>query len=340
MMTPREAGFHMPAEWAPHTRCWMAWPCHAGTWTDAAGLAAARRAFVRVAAAIARFEPVVMIARPEDAADARRLLGDEATVIEAPLDDSWARDIGPSFLIDGLGGLAGVDWGFNAWGLNHPEFAADAALGRRVLAEAGARRFIGPLVLEGGSISVDGDGTVLTTEECLLNPNRNPHLTRADIEDMLCGWLGVDTVIWLEKGLDNDETDGHVDELASFVAPGKVLLLDSQDPDDPNTAVLARNRDILASARDAKGRLLEVLTIPQPALRRAGRGGRLTTSYANFYIANGGIILPSYDDPMDAEARRVLEHCFPDHTVVQVPSLDIVAGGGCIHCITQQEPRP
>lgn len=336
MRTPRDAGFFMPAEWAPHKRCWMAWPCHAEWWGDAAGLRTAGRAYAAVATAIARFEPVVMVARPDQAAEARAVLGTGAdiTVVEAPLSDSWTRDTGPSFVIDGKGGLAGVDWGFNAWGLNYTDFAADAALARRILAEAGARRFVGPMIFEGGAISVDGQGTALTTEQCLLNPNRNPHMTRADIEAALRDFLGIDRLVWLKQGLENDETDGHVDEVASFVAPGRVLILDSSDPTDPNTATLAENHAIL---RDAG---VEVLTVPQPSIRRDGPHGRITTSYANFYIANGGVIVPAYDDPMDREAEAVFRAAFPDRQVVMVPSLDIAAGGGNIHCITQQEPLP
>lgn len=330
-MTPRDAGFSMPAEWAPHRRCWMAWPCHAAWWPD--GLSEARRAYATVVRAIARFEPVVMVARPDHAAEARRILGDDAAVIEAPLSDSWTRDTGPTFLTDGKGDLAGVDWGFNAWGMNYTDFAADAALARRILAEAGAQRFVGPMIFEGGSISVDGQGTALTTEQCLLNPNRNPHMTRADIEAVLGAYLGIDRVVWLKDGLENDETDGHVDEVASFVAPGRVLILESSDPADPNTATLAENRAILEEAG------LEVLTVPQCAQRRDGPHGRITTSYANFYIANGGVIVPAYDDPMDREAEAVFRTAFPDHQVVLVPSLGIAAGGGNIHCITQQEPR-
>lgn len=337
--TPKQAGFHMPAEWAPHTRCWMAWPCRPDTWGDDAALfEAARDAYAAIAHAIARFEPVTMVAHPRDAAQARARLGRDVTVESWPISDSWARDTGPSFLVDGQGGLAGVDWGFNAWGMNYTDFADDARLARRILDHAHARRFVGPLILEGGSISVDGEGTVLVTERCLLNGNRNPHLDRADVEAALGEFLGVEAVIWLGDGLENDETDGHVDEVACFTAPGKVLVLEGQDPADPNTAILADAIRRLELATDARGRRLEVLRIPHPALRREGPYGRMTTSYANFYIANGGIVAPSYDDPMDDRAKAVLEAAFPSREVVMVPSLALCAGGGNIHCITQQEP--
>jgi agmatine deiminase len=336
--TPRDRGFFMPAEWAPHRRCWMAWPCREETFPGT--LAEARAATAAVARAIAAFEPVAMAARPRDAAEARRTLGEAATVVEMPLSDSWIRDSGPSFLVDGQGGLAGVDWGFNAWGMTYTDFAADAAVARRVLDHAGARRFAGPMVLEGGAISVDGEGTLITTRQCLLNGNRNPHLTQGDIETILGEYLGVSTVIWLNEGLENDETDGHVDEIACFAGPGRVLLLDSTDAADPNTATLAENRRLLDAARDARGRRLTVLPLPQPAVRRVGHLGRLSLSYANFHIANGGIVCPAYDDPLDGEARSVLAHAFPDHRVVMVPALALCEGGGNVHCITQQEPRP
>ncbi len=340
IVTPADLGFRMPAEWAPHRRCWMAYPCREETFPGT--LYEAREATVAVARAVAAFEPVVLIARPEDAHDARRRLGDagEVSVVERDISDSWTRDSGPSFLTDGRGGLAGVDWGFNAWGMTYADFSPDAALARFILDQSEARRFVGPMILEGGSFTVDGEGTLITTRQCLLNANRNPHLTQADIEDVLRAYLGVEAVIWLDQGLENDETDGHVDEIACFAAPGRVLLLDSTDSADPNTAALAENRAILEAAIDARDRRLEVLPLPQPTYRRDGHLGRLSLSYANFYIANGGLIAPSYDDPMDQEARAVLARAFPDHRVAMVPALPICEGGGNIHCITQQEPRP
>ncbi len=340
IVTPADRRFFMPAEWATHNRCWMIWPCREESFGSAAGLAAARRAVAVIVEAIARFEPVVMIAHPNDAAQARGLLGQNATVVEEEISDSWARDVGPSFLIDDQGGVAGVDWGFNAWGMTYTDFAADAALARRILDRAGAQRFVGPLILEGGSISVDGQGTVLVTEQCLLHGNRNPHLSREDIEGFLQAYLGLEKVIWLREGLENDETDGHVDEIACFAAPGVVLLAGCEDPADPNHAIMAENRAILEAATDAQGRALTLVTLPQPSVRHHGHLGRLTCSYANFYIANGGIICPAYDDPMDAVAQAVLENAFPGRVVVMVPCLDLLEGGGNIHCITQQEPRP
>jgi len=326
----------MPAEWHRHDGCWMAWPCRRELWGER--LAAACRAYATVARAIARFEPLTMLARAEDAPAASELCGRAVRVVTQPLDDSWMRDIGPSFVIGRRGGVAGVDWRFNAWGGKYEEYARDAKVAEAVLRRAGMQRFAAPLVLEGGSIHVDGEGTLLTTEQCLLNPNRNPDLDRAGIEEQLAAHLDVSRFIWLGGGLEDDETDGHIDNLACFAAPGVVVALSASDPADGNHAVLQDNLDRLRAARDARGRTLEIVTIEQPPARRAG-GVRLSLSYINFYLANGAVVMPSFDaPPYDATARETLERLFPGREVVQLPALDIVAGGGGIHCITQQQP--
>lgn len=336
MTTPAADGFRMPAEWAPHARCWMAWPCRADTWIDGR-IGPARAAYAAVARAIARFEPVTMVCNPADAAAAAEACGPGVAVLPLPLSDSWMRDIGPSFVADGDGRVAGVDWGFNAWGGNYADCAADADIARRILDHLGLRRYAAPLVLEGGSIHVDGAGTVLTTEECLLNPNRNPALGRDEIERLVHAHLGTSRMIWLGRGYEQDETDGHIDEIACFARPGLVLMTMTDDPADANHPVFRDNLDRLRAARDARGQALEVVALPQPARRDEG-GGRLTLSYTNFYVANGGIVMPAFDDPADGPAREILARAFPDRTVVQVPALDIVRGGGGIHCITQQQP--
>jgi agmatine deiminase len=334
--TPAALGFQMPPEWAPHARTWMAWPCHAATFGD--GMIAARAAYARVANAIAGFEPVTMIARPQDAAAARKSCGQGVEIIELPLSDSWTRDTGPTFLVRGDGTLAGVDWRFNAWGGNYPEHEEDAALAARILDIAGATHFSAPIVFEGGALHVDGAGTALTTDSVLLNPNRNPGLAPDEAERILRDHLGVETVIRLGNGLEYDDTDGHVDNLACFAAPGRVLALDCADPDDPQYAPLKRNIAMLEAARDARGRSLEVIPLVHPA-RREQDGQRLALSYVNFYICNGGVIVPVFDDPADAEALATIRDCFPGREVVAVPGLDIVRGGGCVHCITQQQPK-
>lgn len=335
MERPVSKGFFMPAEWSRHTRCWMAWPCREETWGG--GIDAARHAYADVARAIAKFEPVTMICNPSDVAEVSLACGVGIDVLPLPISDSWTRDTGPTFVVDGQGGLAGVDWRFNAWGGNYQDCAEDAELAGRLLDRLGLPRYRAPFVLEGGAIHVDGEGTVLTTEECLLNPNRNPGLDKPALEVLLKEYLGVRKVVWLGRGYDQDETDGHIDEIACFARPGLVLMTDTSDTADPNFAIFKDNMRRLEGERDAEGRAIEVVTLPQPA-RREFRGVRLTLSYTNFYIANGGIVMPAFEDPADKEAFRIMRRVFSDREVIQVPALDIVRGGGGIHCITQQQP--
>ncbi|MFC5354674.1 agmatine deiminase family protein [Azospirillum himalayense] len=336
MTTPAAEGFTMPGEWERHTRCWMAWPCRPETWPEGAFDAAAA-AYTDVARAISRFEPVTMVCDPADVADASLACGPGVEILPLPISDSWIRDTGPSFVTDGKGQVAGVHWRFNAWGGNYPDSAKDQQVGRLMLEHLGLRRFEAPLVMEGGSFHVDGEGTLLTTEQCLLNPNRNPNLGKAEIEALLKEHLGISSVIWLGEGYQDDETDGHIDEIALFVKPGVVMAITTDDPGDANFKAFQDNLDRLKRARDAQGRELEVIPVRQPA-RRDENGVRLTLSYTNLYIANGGIVMPAFEDSADDEAFRIVRRAFPDREVVQIPALDIVSGGGGIHCITQQQP--
>jgi len=333
---PVDDGFHMPAEWAPHARCWMGWPCRADLWGE--GLKAARDAYAAIASAIAAFEPVTMLASAAELDAARDRCGEGVACQAMPLDDSWLRDTGPTFVVDGRGGLAGIDWRFNAWGEKFLPYDQDALIAERLLELLGVKRFAAPLVLEGGSIHVDGEGTLLTSEECLLNPNRNPELDRAGIEALLRGYLGVESFVWLGQGLDKDDTDGHVDNIACFVRPGVVMAVTCDDPADPSHAILADNLARLKKARDAKGRALEVIELPLPREPRYLSSQRLALSYVNYYIANGGIVMPSFGDAHDDLARDIVARAFPDRRVVQVPAGDVLVGGGGIHCITQQQP--
>jgi len=302
---------------------------------------AARTAYADVARAIADFEPVTLVCNPADVAEASLTLGNgtKIDVVSMEIDDSWLRDSGPTFLLDRNGHLAGAHWRFNAWGQKYQPYSRDAVVAKQILKHVGARRFRAPFVLEGGAVHVDGEGTVLTTEQCLLNPNRNPDLTKAQVEQNLRDWLGVSTVIWLPEGIEDDETDGHVDEIACFVRPGVVLALSTDDKSDGNFDVLQTNLDILRSAKDAKGRPLQVIEVPQPA-RQEHNGKRLSLSYVNFYIANGGIVMPAFDVAEDERAFRIIRDAFPNRRVVQVHARDIFLGGGGIHCITQQQPAP
>lgn len=344
IQTPRDLGYRLPGEFEPHARTWMSWPCNTRTYGP--HLHDARLAHARVARAIAAFEPVTILTPPVLATEARALLDAQGPsgvdIVEAPLNDSWFRDNGPLFLT-GPDGLAAVDWGFNGWGGDLHAYDDDARVARLAIAATGARRFPGPMILEGGSIHGDGQGTLITTQECLLNGNRNPHLTAPDIETVLSEYLGIDRVIWLDQGLQNDGTDGHVDNVCAFAAPGVVLIGAGVDPDDDNTRRLRHNADVLRAATDARGRSVTVIDVPQPAHRAdyppgvVGRG-RLPLSYVNFYVCNGAVIVPRYGDPQDEAAAEAIGAAFPGRQVVPVDTLAVAWGGGNIHCITQQQP--
>jgi agmatine deiminase len=316
----------------------MCWPSRTQAWGSADGLLRAKRATARVARTIADFEPVVMAARPEDASEAKRICGTPIEIFEVALDDSWARDIGPSFLSGPE--PAGIAWRFNAWGHKYESYANDGRFAGRVLDQRRARMFSAPLVCEGGAIHVDGEGTLMTTEQCLPNPNRNPGRTRQQIETALADYTGAGRILWLPGHFSDEETDGHVDNIACFAAPGRVLLGVPAARSHPDFESIAAARRMLAEARDAHGRALEIVELVQPRTTRLDwRSRPLAASYVNFYLANGGVIMPAFDDPADDAARALLADCFPDRRVAQIEALDIVQGGGGIHCITQQEPE-
>lgn len=355
--TPRDDGFRMPAEFEPHRGCWMLWPERGDTWR--LGAKPAQACFVQVAEAIAAFEPVTVGVNHAQWENARASLPDAVRVVEISSSDAWMRDVGPTFVVDANGTLRGVDWKFNAWGgldggLYFPWFR-DSLVARKVLEIEQADRYRAPLVMEGGSFHVDGQGTLITTEECLLHRNRNPQMTRAQIEAALKKHLNVDKVIWLARGVYKDETNGHVDNLCCFARPGEVLLTWTDDADDPQHAISQHALDVLSTETDARGRVLTVHKVHQPdpmritaeecqgldasetaKPRRAG--DRLAGSYVNFYIANGGIVMPLFGDANDLQAIDLLCRIFPERRVVGVHSREILLGGGNIHCITQQIP--
>ena len=318
----------------------MCWPARNECFGGPDGALRAKQAYARVARAISGSEPVTLAARPSDAAEARLATGGKVEVVEMALDDSWARDFGPTFLTGSDGRLGGVHWKFNAWGLKYHPYANDADFGRRVVEAAGATRYAAPFTCEGGALHTDGEGTVLTTEQCLLNPNRNPGLSRSDVEEVLKLYVGARKTIWLGDGFSDDETDGHVDNIACFAAPGRVIvgIPARSHPDyEPVQETLRR----LRTSRDAKGRSFELIELPQPSKLRTSWSGRLLpASYVNFYLANDAVIMPAFGDKNDEPARTILAQCFPDRDIIQIEALDIVQGGGGIHCITQQEPRP
>ncbi|MQX35532.1 agmatine deiminase family protein [Roseospira navarrensis] len=337
---PGLAGFRLPAETEGHVRCWMCWPSRPATW--GAHLDAARDAFAAVARAIRAFEPVTLVARPDDAADAARRCGADIEVMPHPIVDCWARDSGPTFVVDDAGTSVAIDWVFNGWGGKAPDLAADDALAAAIAARAGARVVRAPLVMEGGALCADGEGTLLVTEQCLLNSNRNPGLDRAAIERHLRDLLGVDTVVWLPHGLaDDGDTDGHVDMVACFARAGLVLMVEPpRDPAHPDHARLRANLAALQDETDAYGRQIDVLPLPYVPAATGVDGRPVARSYVNFYVAGGGIVMPGFGLDTDALALEMVREAFPYHDVVMMPEGALIArGGGNIHCITQQEPH-
>lgn len=333
--SPKAAGFHMPAEWTEHERTWMMWPSRQGYWRD---IEETRRNYTAVAHAIRAFEPLTMVVRPEDKAAARDLLGTDIDFLESPIDDSWARDAGPCFLTDGQGNRAGVSYRFNAWGKKYQPWDGDDAVAQAILTALDLPIFTSSLVAEGGGVSVDGEGTILTTESCFPNTNRNPDWSQADIEHELMETLGGEKVIWLPGDWEEYETDGHVDGTAVFVAPGRVLIEDAGATGHPCHETKLANIRAMEGQTDAKGRPIELIKIPD-ASRLAPDDDRFCASYVNSYLCNGGIIMPKYGLPEDAFVREVFEDLFPDRQVTQVRVNAISPGGGGIHCITQQEPK-
>ena len=321
----------MPAERAPHELTLMAWPARADLWEDR--FEQARADHAEIANAIAAFEPVLMVAAPAHAAGARARCGEGVEVVEIPIDDSWLRDSGPIFVLDGTGRRAGVDFGFNAWGEKFLPYDADAEVAARLLEHLGEERIDArDLVLEGGAIAVDGEGTLVTTEQCLLHPSRNPGLTRDQIARRLQEALGVHAVIWLGQGLVEDrDTDGHVDNVCAFVAPGKVLLQTVADEANPNFEPSQLNA---ARLRDAGLEVVELGLLPYVE----HDGPPTVVPYTNFYVCNGAVIVPVCGQESDAEALSLLGGLYPDREVVGVPGVTLALGGGGVHCITQQVP--
>lgn len=339
-MYPRDMGYVMPAEWGPHQRTFIAWPMQ-DTMCYPADYERVCQGYAEIITAVAEFEPVTVVVRPGDQAMAANFIASPGIdFLEADHDDAWIRDNGPTFIVDRRGTIAGINWRFNAWGEKYPAWELDDRLAAVILDQLQVLRFDAPLVLEGGSIHVDGEGTLLTTEECLLNPNRNPGLDKAGIEKYLGWYLGIDKVIWLQRGLSGDETDGHIDNLACWAGQGRILLQVCDDPDDDNYAVTRESRASLGQATDAQGRQLQVIEIPQPP-SRFYEDRRLTLSYLNFYYVNGGIILPLFGgaaESADAQAVAILSRVFPQRRIRTVDGAAIAREGGNVHCLTQQMP--
>jgi agmatine deiminase len=325
----------MPAETAPHDACWMAWPSRSLLWGER--LALVRREYALVARTIARFEPVIIVCREVDVAEVRRLCGDVVRIWTCPIDDSWIRDSGPTFLVGDRGGLAIADWAFNAWGGKYQPFADDAALKRRIADDLGIPLVPNCLIAEGGAVLSDGQGTVITTESCLLNANRSQGRDQASIEAELLDTLGANKIVWLPGDISEIETDGHIDCLGSIVAPGLVMIEDPATTQGARREVLLENRRALLAQTDACGRPFEIVEIPAaPALDIADP--RHQPSYVNFYTANGAVVMPGHGVAADADALAAVAAAFPDRDVVQLVLEALPYGGGSIHCITQHQP--
>lgn len=335
-------GWWMPAEWSRHAATWMVWPHNRTLWETTWGvtLAQVQQDFARVANAIARFEPVKMVVDPSAVAGAKALCGAGVELIEQAVNDSWCRDSGPSFICHPQQGVAGVSWRFNAWG-GKSAHDLDESLARRVLNDLGLECFGTPLGNEGGAIHVDGEGTLITTESVLLNPNRNPGMTKAEVEAFFERLLGIKKTIWLPGDPDHvtgDMTDGHVDGVCAFARPGVLLVDATHDRGSVYAEVVSENRRALELATDARGRRFEMLELFEATDAVDTEAEVFCASYTNFYIANGAIIMPAYGIAADQVAAGVLAQTFPGREIVPVHINHLAHGGGGVHCITQQQP--
>ena len=359
--SPREAGYYMPAEWTPHESCWLAWPSAANLWEE--NLKPAQDEFTALCKAIVDLDPVTQKTRGEslhvlvptlDAEkDARfALQGLPVQFHSIPFGDIWLRDIAPLFLKNKKPelGLATVRFAFNGWGEKYilpfdDQVSSQIAKTANELTSVGVPQFSFPWVLEGGSIELDGEGTCLTSKQCLLNPNRHPgkqsaHISQKEIENQLAASLSVNKVLWLNEGLLNDHTDGHIDTIARFVAPGKVVCMKAVNPEsDPNHSVYEEIARDLASFSDAKGRTIEVIRIPSPGAILNEEGEVMAASYLNFYIANTTVVVPTYGSDQDENAVKAIAALFPTRKTVGLSAYAILSGGGAFHCISQQQPR-
>lgn len=331
--------YTMPAEWEKHERTIIEWPvCESLIWPD--NYNEVCEGYANVVKAIAEFEPVTLIVNEDTQKLAKSLCGSSAEYLVLPHNDAWARDNCSTFVLNDNKELAGVNWVFNAWGEKYEPYDLDNEVPVKLLKHFNVPKIDSSIVLEGGSIHVDGEGTMMTTEQCLLNKNRNPRLKRIEIEEEIKKRLNVSKIIWLKRGLFGDETDGHVDNIACFARPGTVILQVCDDPLDPNFEITQENLEILRNTKDACGRKLEIVEIQQPP-ERSYKEIRLTLSYLNFYFVNGGIILPVFGGDAaetDDKAAETLQNVFPDRKIVRVDGMPLIKEGGNIHCITQQMP--
>jgi agmatine deiminase len=343
-MTPRSLGYSMPAEWARHRATWLAWPHNLDTWPEQ--LETVRAVWVRMIAALSPYERIYLLVNDKNTEQevARRLeksgaVMESVTLLRIPTVDVWMRDYGPTFVArqSRQRPLAFNDWIFDGWGGKYEEYKQDDQVAREIAARLKVPVFDQKMVLEGGSIDVNGAGICMTTEQCLLNKNRNPHLSRLEIEQFLKDSLGVDRVVWLGEGIAGDDTDGHIDDIARFVNPTTVACILEANSKDENYNCLQENYERLQGARDRHGNRLSLVTLPCPAPVYF-EGARLPASYANFYIANEVVLVPVFDDPSDGKALGILREIFVDRQIIGLRCNEVVAGLGAVHCVTQQEP--
>lgn len=341
-MNPKDLKYKMPAEWQTHKRSFIAWPvlesmCFPENYENVS------HGYIEIINAIAEFEPVTVVVNPEDLEKVKDFfVGRQVGFLPIEHNDSWIRDNGPTFVIDDDGNVAGVNWIFNAWGGKYAHWDKDDLVAQKILDFYNIKVFNAPLVMEGGSFHVDGEGTLITTEQCLLNPNRNHELTKAQIETNLKNYLNIEKIIWLDRGLSGDETDGHVDNVACFAAPGKIIMQVCNDPSDENFKITRENLEILQNSTDAKNRKFEIIPIEQPPMMEY-EGSRLTLSYLNFYLVNGGIVLPVFGgiaEKTDKLAIKTLQASFPDRKIKTVNGTAVITEGGNVHCTTQQMAAP
>ncbi len=337
---------HMPAEWEPHTATWLAWPHNVSHWPDKFEcIPPTYAAIIRALAPTERVNICVNDAAMEDLARSFLIkegitdsLWSNIHFYRIPTDASWSRDHGPIFVKDSAGNVVATDWIFNAWGAKYEPYDQDNQVPKSVAKQLSLPILSLDIVLEGGSIDVNGKGTLLTTEQCLLNPNRNPHLSRLEIEKYLFDYLGIVHVLWLKEGIVGDDTDGHIDDIARFVNPTTILTAVETNPDDENYAILQENLSLLQTMKDQDGNPLKIVKLPMPE-PVFFQGQRLPASYANFYIANGVVIVPLFNCDQDKLAIDILQSLFPDRSIKGIDCVDLVWGLGTLHCSTQQQPK-
>ena len=326
----------MPAEWETHEQCWMMWPTglDLDRYPDTERM---QKGYAAAANAISQFETVTIVANDSDTKECRSLIDQSVRVHNLQIDDSWCRDTGPTFITDGKK-LGGVDWEFNNYGESlGPDYLNDQKLAKEITKITSSDYFDAPIVLEGGGIHTDGKGTLMITEDVLLDPKRNPGLDKKEAEKILSNYLGVEQFIWLIAALEYDDTGGHIDNLACFAPDNVIIALNEEDPEDSNYDRLKENLSRLSGANDINGKAYEIVKIDQPSYD-SFLNERLPMSYINFYIANNGIVMPVFNDAKDADAIEKIQNVFKNKSVVTVPGRPIVEGGGCVHCITQQQP--